>query len=241
AASDSADTTLQATIDSNKTATDSAIAGVQSDVDANKAASDSADTTLQTTIDTNKTATDTAIAGVQSDVATNKAASDLAETTLQTDINAVQSDVDSYKTVVQTALDEKASNTDVSLKAPLESPTFTGILTAPAIVKSGGLSSEFLMADGSVVTAGANIIISAGTLSSSGITEVADEYTYVSGTTFTLTQTPSEKSKVKMYVNGIRISNSAYSVIGTTLTYVSANNGAYALSVNDRIQFDYFY
>ncbi|MDB5156435.1 MAG: hypothetical protein JWR50_1142, partial [Mucilaginibacter sp.] len=48
-------------------------------------------------------------------------------------------------------------------------------------------------------------------------------------------------SKVKMYINGIRITNTAYSVSGTALSYVPANNGSYAVSVNDRIQFDYYY
>lgn len=74
----------------------------------------------------------------------------------------------------------------------------------------------------------------------STITEVADEFTATaSQTSFTLTNTPSINSKVKMYVNGIRISNTAYSISGTTLTYISSNNGSYALSANDRIQFDY--
>ena len=54
-------------------------------------------------------------------------------------------------------------------------------------------------------------------------------------------KTKSVNSKVKMYINGIRISNSAYSLSGTTVTYVAANNGAYALTTGDRIQFDYFY
>jgi hypothetical protein len=33
----------------------------------------------------------------------------------------------------------------------------------------------------------------------------------------------------------------AYSFSGTTVTYVPANNGAYAITVNDRVQFDYTY
>jgi hypothetical protein len=44
-----------------------------------------------------------------------------------------------------------------------------------------------------------------------------------------------------MYVNGIRISNTAYSVSGSTLTYVPANNGGNNLLTTDRVQFDYFY
>ena len=83
------------------------------------------------------------------------------------------------------------------------------------------------------------------------VTEIADEYTSTTGvageyltigkTSFTLTQAPSANSKVKMYVNGIRISNTAYTWSGTSLTYNPANNGSYALTASDRIQFDYFY
>jgi hypothetical protein len=48
-------------------------------------------------------------------------------------------------------------------------------------------------------------------------------------------------SKVKMYINGVRISNSAYSISGTTLTYNATNNSDYSLTASDRIQFDYYY
>ena len=53
--------------------------------------------------------------------------------------------------------------------------------------------------------------------------------------------TPGANSKVKMYINGIRISNTAYSISGTTLTYDSTKNGNYTISVGDRIQFDFSY
>lgn len=106
----------------------------------------------------------------------------------------------------------------------------TGSLTASSFVKSGGTSSQYLMADGTVSSGPA------------AITDAADEFTATTAqTSFTLSQTPSTRSKVKMYINGIRISNTAYSVSGNTLTYLPANNGSYALTSTDRIQFDYFY
>jgi hypothetical protein len=75
-----------------------------------------------------------------------------------------------------------------------------------------------------------------------GVREVADEFLATANqTTFTLTQAPSTNSKVKMYINGIRISNSAYPTAGNTLTYDPAENGMYTLLESDRIQFDYFY
>jgi hypothetical protein len=78
--------------------------------------------------------------------------------------------------------------------------------------------------------------------SAATVREVTDEFNAAaSQTSFTLTQSPSAFSKVKMYVNGVRISNTAYSNTGTTLTYVPASNGSYTLTVGDRIQFDYYY
>jgi hypothetical protein len=74
------------------------------------------------------------------------------------------------------------------------------------------------------------------------VKEVADEFTAAAPQiAFTLTQPPSVNSKVKMYINGVRISNTAYSNVGTLLTYVPLNNGSYTLVTGDRIQFDYFY
>lgn len=108
-------------------------------------------------------------------------------------------------------------------------PTFTGTPLAPTA--SAGTNTTQLATTAFVTTAVA-----------AAVRDVTDEFTATAAQiTFTLTQTPSANSKVKMYVNGIRISNSAYSISGTTLTYVPASNGAYALSVSDRIQCDYFY
>ena len=76
--------------------------------------------------------------------------------------------------------------------------------------------------------------------------EVSDEVIASAGqTSFTLSYSPGANSKVKMYINGIRISNAAYSFVTnnyvTTLTYDPINNGAYALIIGDRIQFDFSY
>ncbi|WP_047419268.1 hypothetical protein [Cellulophaga sp. Hel_I_12] len=69
------------------------------------------------------------------------------------------------------------------------------------------------------------------------IIEVADEFlSTLNQTIFTLNQTPSANSKVKMYVNGLRVSNTDYSLSGTTITYNGPN-----LNTSDRVQFDYYY
>ncbi|SFD53492.1 hypothetical protein, partial [Flavobacterium phragmitis] len=56
---------------------------------------------------------------------------------------------------------------------------------------------------------------------------------------FTLTQTPYLVSKVRMYINGVRIAKDAITVTGTTVKYIPANNGSYALKIDDAITFDY--
>jgi len=72
--------------------------------------------------------------------------------------------------------------------------------------------------------------------------ETTDEFLATSGQRiFTLGHTPAASSNLKMYINGVRISNSACSNSGLTLTYVPSNNGSYALMAGDRIQFDYSY
>lgn len=103
----------------------------------------------------------------------------------------------------------------------------TGVTTLTGLVKGNG-SSAF-----SAAVVGTDYSL---------VREVADEFTTSSSqTTFTLTQTPSTASKVRMFINGVRISNSAYSHSGTTLTYNPTNNGSYSLTTGDRIQFDYYY
>jgi hypothetical protein len=106
----------------------------------------------------------------------------------------------------------------------------SGQLTASGYAIPGGASSEFLKADGSVDN------------TSYLVREVTDEIAAsVAQTDFTLSQTPALNSKVKMYINGIRISNAAYSVTDNSLTYNPAMNGTLVLSAGDRIQFDYYY
>tara|TARA_R110002012_G_scaffold312248_1_gene522542 strand:+ start:93305 stop:96313 length:3009 start_codon:yes stop_codon:yes gene_type:complete len=122
-----------------------------------------------------------------------------------------------------------SSTVDPSI-TPIVEINASGAVTANGFVKSGGTATQFLMADGSVSTGAA------------AVREVADEFTATtSQTSFTLAQTPSTNSKVKMYVNGIRVSNAAYTWSGSALTYIAANNGNYTLSASDRIQFDYYY
>lgn len=119
-----------------------------------------------------------------------------------------------------------ALNTKVTGTLPVSNGG-TGVTTLTGLVKGNG-SSAF-----SAAVVGTDYSL---------VREVADEFTASSSqTTFTLSQTPSTASKVRMFINGVRISNSAYSHSGRTLTYNPTNNGSYSLTTGDRIQFDYYY
>ena len=90
---------------------DALVASLQGIVDANETASDTADATLQTNIDAvqadvdaNETTANTAIAAVQADVDANETASDTADATLQTNIDAVQADVDANEVASDAAI-----------------------------------------------------------------------------------------------------------------------------------------
>ena len=77
---------------------------------------------------------------------------------------------------------------------------------------------------------------------STAITEVSDEFSATAAqTTFTISHAKGTNSTIKMYINGIRISNTAYSDSSTTVTYNNANNGGYTIVAGDRIQFDFSY
>ena len=54
--------------------------------------------------------------------------------------------------LTQTALNAKADTAALALKAPLNTPVFSGTVTGDGFKKTGGNSNEFLMADGSVST-----------------------------------------------------------------------------------------
>jgi hypothetical protein len=72
-------------------------------------------------------------------------------------------------------------------------------------------------------------------------------------TNFTLTQAPHSTSRLKMYINGILISQNAYAYKTSSsfatdatvptpfLAYINAKNGTYSIAVGDRIQFVYTY
>ena len=147
--------------------------------------------------------------------------------------NAVKTYVDAA--IATTAIAD-GSITDAKI-ASVSAAKLTGILTVAKGGTGVGTITGIVKGNGtSALTAAVN-----GT-DFSLVREIADEFAATAGqTVFTLTQTKSANSKVKMFINGVRISNTAYALVGTTLTYTPASNASYALTLNDRIQFDYYY
>jgi hypothetical protein len=123
----------------------------------------------------------------------------------------------------------------------------TGVTTAPTngqILIGNG--TGFTLANLSPGT-GITITNSSGSISiAAAVRPTTDQFSATANQlTFTLTQTPltnaNSLDNVWMFINGVRTNNLAYSVSGTTVTYVPGSNGSYVLLAGDRIQFDYAY
>jgi len=124
----------------------------------------------------------------------------------------------------QTVGGEKTFTSDISISATLTAG-------GTALPSSTGTAGQVLMISSSGVAQWTTII-----------QEINVEVSATaSQTSFTLSQVPSDRSTIKMYINGVRVSNSAYSLSSLTVTYNPANNGSYTIMSGDRIQFDYYY
>ncbi|ARV07505.1 hypothetical protein BTO04_12755 [Polaribacter sp. SA4-10] len=137
-----------------------------------------------------------------------------------------------------TALNATVIGSSLTSVGTLTDLTVTGTSETGLVKITGGSPAV-----GKVLTSDADGLAS-WQAAAATVREVADEFSSTANqTAFTLSQAPSANSKVKMYVNGIRISNTSYTYTSsvTSLTYIPANNEGYALTAGDRIQFDYFY
>ena len=103
----------------------------------------------------------------------------------------------------------------------------TGVVTITGMVKGNGTAAMTAAVQGTDFSL---------------VREISDEYIATLGqTVFSLTQTKSSNALLKLYINGVRISKTAFSLSGTSFTYIPTKNDAYTLIAGDRIQIDYFY
>ncbi|MHA8082294.1 hypothetical protein ACST14_02620 [Aquirufa sp. A-Brett2-15D] len=73
-------------------------------------------------------------------------------------------------------------------------------------------------------------------------TETYNEFSATAAqTSFTISHAKGNNRTIKMYINGIHISPTAFNDNNLIITYSSSNNGGYILVVGDRIHFDYSY
>jgi hypothetical protein len=73
------------------------------------------------------------------------------------------------------------------------------------------------------------------------IYEKNEQYTIstVPTTSFTLTWTPSDNTSLRMFINGVMITKTSFSVTGKIVTYDPILNGGYVLNINDRVNILY--
>jgi uncharacterized protein (DUF2141 family) len=119
--------------------------------------------------------------------------------------------------------------TALNNKAALASPTLTGLPTSPTAAI--GTNTTQIATTAFVKTA-----------IDAAVNDADDEFSATTGQTiFMLTQLPFANSKVRMYINGIKISLTAFRMSGRQLEYLPINNGGTQLISGSRIQLEYYY
>ena len=150
-----------------------------------------------------------------------------------------------------TMLSNRFAKDTVSLSARINSSkqaiidTATNIrntINASSGVTAGTYGSTTSVPVITVDTRGRVTSLTTSTIAATLLEETVEYASVTDGqTSFTLSHTPSSNTLVRIFVNGVLISQTAHSRVGTAVTYIPANNGAYSLTAGDRVQLYYYY
>jgi hypothetical protein len=140
-------------------------------------------------------------------------------TTTITDALATGNIIGTYTNELGAEVDIKETITSIGT---ITYDSATGVLTIPYTDEAGVVNNKTV------------------TLPTPAPVEQLDEFNATVGqTSFTLSQTP--KGAVKMTRNGVLLPKAAWTVSGTTVTYIPANNNGNSMIADDRIEFFYEY
>jgi hypothetical protein len=156
-------------------------------------------------------------------------------------IGVTQTAGNSSTALATTAFVATANATNANLTGDVTSVGNATTLSNSGVV-SGTYGSNLSVPVITVDAKGRITTLTTNTISPS-LQEEAVEYSVLTDgeTTFELSHTPSSTTLVRMYINGVLISQAASTRLGTIMTYNSTNNGGYNLTSGDRIQFYYYF
>jgi hypothetical protein len=148
---------------------------------------------------------------------------------------------DSSTALATTAFVANANATNANLTGDVTSVGNVTTLSNSGVV-SGTYGSNLSIPVITVDAKGRITTLTTNTISPS-LQEEAVEYSVQADgeTSFDLSHTPSSTTLVRMYINGVLISQAASIINNFTMTYDPNNNGGYNLTVGDRIQFYYYF
>lgn len=148
---------------------------------------------------------------------------------------------DSSTALATTAFVTNSNATNANLTGDVTSVGNVTTLSNSGVV-SGTYGSNLSIPVITVDAKGRITTLTTNTISPS-LQEEAVEYSVQADgeTSFDLSHTPSSTTLVRMYINGVLISQAASIINNFTITYDPNNNGGYNLTVGDRIQFYYYF
>jgi hypothetical protein len=148
---------------------------------------------------------------------------------------------DNSTALATTAFVTNANLTNANLTGDVTSIGNATTLSNSGVV-SGTYGSNLSIPVITVDAKGRITTLTTNTISPSLQEEAVEYSVQVDGeTSFDLSHTPSPTTLVRMYINGVLISQAASLLNNFTMTYDASYNGGYVLTAGDRIQFYYYF